>query len=719
MNRRSKLLLYLVVASTVAQAQQLDWPGYGGRADQSKFVDYSQITAANVGKLQVAWTYHVTDKNAYQFNPIIVNKVMYVLAQDNSLVALDAVTGKELWAKSGFAGLSRRGIAYWQSKDGKQRRLIITQNDKLRAVNADTGEAISNFGDQGSVDLRQNLGRDPESIKRVQSASPGVIWDDLIVLGSSPGEGYFSPPGHVRAYNVVTGALAWVFHTIPQPGEYGYDTWPKDAYKYAGGVNAWGDITVDAQRGIAYFPLGSPTYDYYGADRLGANLFGDSLLALDIRTGKRLWHFQAVHHDLWDYDLTAAPQLLTVTRNGKEVAAVAQATKQGFLFVFDRVTGEPLWKIEEKPVPASVMPGEKAWPTQPFSTQLPLTARQLMSVDELTTVFLNEGERAAWIARITAAKTGLFQPISTTETIAVPGGVGGTNWGNTAADPGKGILYVMNQDFPSFYRLEAIEPVAAPSKSASTVSFTATQVRAGENAYKLYCQVCHGGDRSGGNNGPSLLGLVNHISADELHRIITAGQGRMPPLAHIDDTTITNLLAFVSGGAAQPFPVGADYPAGVDAPRLQYRTEYGLSHPFIMRPPWSTMMAIDLNSGKMLWKVPLGQDKEASKAGAEGTGVPRGTQRNGMIVTASGLVFATAKDGKVYAFDASNGKVLWSGSLPMGTEGLPSMYVIDGKQYLVVNATTPLTWGTASRESGIGSAEPLGVGGYVVFALPQ
>ncbi|HTR00164.1 MAG TPA: PQQ-binding-like beta-propeller repeat protein, partial [Candidatus Acidoferrum sp.] len=718
--RSSRWLFGAVLAATAlqAEAQQLDWPGFGGRSDQSKYVDYAQITPANVSKLQVAWTYKVTDNNAYQFSPVIVGETMYVLAKDNSLVALDATTGKEKWSKPGFSGISRRGITYWHTTRGEDSRLLITRNDRLIELDADSGEQIMSFGTNGEVDLRQDLGRDPESVKRVQSSSPGVIYGNLILLGSSPGEGYFSPPGHLRAYNVVTGKLAWIFHTVPQPGEYGYDTWPKDAYKYVGGANAWGDITVDTERGIAYFPLGSPTYDYYGADRLGANLFGDSLVALDAKTGKRLWHFQAVHHDLWDYDLTAAPQLLTVHRNGKEIPAVAQATKQGFLFVFDRVTGEPLYDIEEKPVPKSDMPGEQAWPTQPFSTQLPITARQGMRVEDLATIFLSKEEHAAWATRIAADRTGLFNPINTVETIGLPGGVGGTNWGNTAADPKRGILYVMNQDFPSFYRLESVE-VETRKAAAGATSFMPTQVRAGESAYKLYCQACHGGDRAGGNNGPSLLGLVGNISLGELQRIVTAGQGRMPPLQHIDDTALTNLLAFVSGGSAQPFAVGAAYPPGVDAPKLQFRTDYGLGFPAIMQPPWSTLQAIDLNSGKLLWKIPLGQDKEATRAGFTGTGVPRGTQRNGMIVTSTGIVFATAKDGHVYAFDAANGKTLWSAQLPMGTEGLPAMYVIDGRQYLVVNATTPLTWGRLSRESGFGSSEPMGVGGYVVFALPK
>ena len=626
-----------VAACAPPPDERRDWGDYGGGLDQSRFVDFSEITKENVAALEIAWTYAPGDDRIYQFSPVIVDGVMYVLGAGDALVALDARDGREIWRREGFAGITRRGVNYWESEDRSDRRLLVTRGNRIEAVDALTGAAIASFGRDGVIELREGLGRDPATLRRVQSSSPGRVFENLLLVGSSPGEGLFSAPGHLRAYDVITGELAWTFHTIPQPGEFGYDTWPELAYLYVGGVNAWGDISVDAERGIAYFPLGSPTYDFYGADRHGANLFGNTLLALDARTGERLWHFQAVHHDLWDYDLTAAPQLVTVRHDGREIDAVAQATKQGFLFVFDRVTGEPLWPIEERPVPPSTVPGEAAWPTQPFPTVLPSTARQAITPEDITTVFLTPAERLAAQDRVRAAATGLFTPIGLTETIAVPGAVGGTNWGNTASNPAAGMLYVLNQDFPSFYKLEKVAPAEMPAAEGSA----------------------------------------------------TAASGR------------------------------PGYPPGVTAPESQYQTPYGLSQPHILEPPWSQIMAIDLNAGRMLWKVPLGQDREATALGAEGTGVPRGAQRNGMIVTATGLVFSTAKDGHVYAFDADNGAVLWRGELPMGTEGLPAMYVVDGRQYLVVNATTPLTWGPRSREGGINSEAPSGVGGYVVFALPE
>ena len=344
------------------------WTQYGGNPDQSKYFNATEITKENVNGMEVAWTYPVGDNGFYSFSPIIVDTTIYVLAKNYSLVAVNALTGKEIWIHANLFGLSRRGLNYWESKNKKDKRLVFTLNNTLQEIDAITGKSIKSFGDSGYVDMRVGLDRDPTSIRRMQAMMPGVIYDDLIIIGSAPGEGYFSPPGYIRAYNIVTGKLEWTFHTIPQPGEFGYDTWPKDAYKYVGGVNVWSEMSVDQERGIVFLPLGSPTYDYYGADRLGSNLYGNSLVALDARTGKRIWHYQTVHHDIWDYDLSSAPQLLTVNRDGKKIDAVAVATKHGFVFVFNRETGEPVFPIEEKPFPASEMPGEKSWPTQPISS---------------------------------------------------------------------------------------------------------------------------------------------------------------------------------------------------------------------------------------------------------------------------------------------------------------------------------------------------------------
>jgi len=746
--RSTLCALFALAFSALGSAA--DWRDYGGTPDQSKYVVLNDITKDNVDQLEIAWIYPTSDERAYQFNPIIVDDVMYVLAKESSLVAIDLKTRKELWIHANLRGITNRGINYWESPDRKDRRLLFTLEDTLQAIDARTGKSILSFGKQGVVDLREGLGRDPKTIRRVRSNTPGRIFEDLLLLGSSPGEGYFSAPGHIRAYNVVTGALVWTFHTIPQPGEFGYDTWPKDAWKYVGGVNVWGEITLDEKRGIAYFPVGSPTYDYYGADRHGMNLFSDCLLALDARTGKRLWHFQMVHHDLWDYDPTAAPQLLTVRKDGKTIDAVAQATKQGFVFVFDRVTGEPVWPIEERPVPKSEVPGEAAWPTQPFSLLEP-TARQSVEPDDLTPFFISDAERAEWKARIEKARAGLFTPPSLSELAVLPGAVGGTNWGNTAADPARGILYLLNQDFPSFYKLIPLEDGDSGFGRLFGPPDPATLKR-GAASYKQHCAVCHGEDRSGTPAAPSLVEVGTRIGFPQLRRTVLYGMGRMPPIGHIADEEISAILKFLGGGA-RPIRPGADptekvelpdgpvvasggaprvapapsatpnetpsYPEGVAAPAQRYFTDYGLGYPYLLAPPWSTIIAYDLNRGVIKWKKPLGQDRDAAREGGVGTGVPRGAQRQGMIVTSTGIVFSTARDGRFYAFDADTGDVLWSAELPMSTEGLPAIYELDGRHHIVVNATTPLTFGLNSREGGIGSAAPLGKGGYVVFALPK
>ncbi|WP_439583598.1 outer membrane protein assembly factor BamB family protein [Dyadobacter bucti] len=732
------------------------WRDFGGGPDQSKYFVQDEITKSNVNQLKVAWTYSTADENVYQFNPLIVDNIMYVLAKGNSLVALDAASGKEIWIHANLQGIAPRGINYWESKDRKDRRLIFQMNNYLQAIDALTGKSILNFGDNGLVDLRQGLGRDPLTVTRAQSGTPGKIFENLLLLGSSTGENYMSSPGDVRAYDVVTGKLAWTFHTIPHPGEYGYDTWPKDAYKYIGGVNTWGEISVDAERGIAYYPLGSPTYDYYGGDRIGSNLYGNSILALDARTGKRIWHYQLVHHDLWDYDLSAAPQLVTVNHDGKKIDAVAVAGKNGFMFVFDRVNGKPLWPIEERPVPASTVPGEQAWPTQPFPTVIPPFGRQDMTSKDLNQYFLKPGEHAEWAKRIDSMGTGLYTPVSMTrETLSIPGAVGGASWGSTAANPEKGIVYVRSIDWPSVYgKVEKRDP---PKDDESAENAMAGN---GQSIYATNCQACHGADRKGAV-GPQLLDIASKLNFEKFQQLVFSGKGEMPAFPHLDEGTMRRLYRFMSetgdaraGGRPAPAknqtpegPVvasggvpkgqelreltaamrnasrqgpnsyGVPYPddAKVSATRYFIPPGWGLGYPFLISPPWSSIIAYDMNKGTIKWKIPIGQDLQATEEGGKNTGVLR-SQRNGMIVTSTGLVFCTAKDGKIYAFDADNGKELWAGQLPTGTQGLPSMYELNGKHYLVVSATVPLVWGRGDEKTK--PEKPAPQGRYVVFALP-
>jgi len=469
------LLAALAIASPFGQSapasrRYTTWRDYGGASDSMQYSALTQINKTNVANLEQAWFFPVPDKGGnLGFNPIVVDGVMYLMGPDGSIVAVEAATGKPIWSHrvegAGTGGRATRGINYWESSDRSDRRLIFGAGGSLREIDARSGAPMTSFGDNGRVDMRVG----PVRPLGGPSATPGRVFENLFLTGSQTGEGYGSTPGDLRAYDIVTGKLAWTFHTIPYPGEFGYDTWPESAWKWAGGVNTWGEISIDETRGIAYFPLGSPTHDMFGGDRKGANLFGNCLLALDARTGKRLWHFQTVHHDLWDYDLTTAPKLLTVRHNGATVDVVAQATKFGLLYVFNRVTGEPLWPIEERPVPKSDVPGEESYPTQPFPTKPPPFARLKFDINDLNPYLDDqEKERLRGILR-NARNEGLFTPQSLTrDQISIPGELGGSNWGGAAADPTTGMLYVRTADQPGIHKLREANlnetpPGGAPS----------------------------------------------------------------------------------------------------------------------------------------------------------------------------------------------------------------------------------------------------------------
>jgi quinoprotein glucose dehydrogenase len=713
-----------------------NWSHYGGKPDQSKYVEATQITKENVHQLKVAWVYPTMDSAFNFFSPIVVDTIMYVMAKNASLVAVHAGTGKEIWIHANLQGLTRRGINYWESKDRKDRRLLFTLNNTLQAIDALTGKSILSFGTNGYVDMRVGLDREPTSIRRMQSMMPGVVFEDLIIMGSAPGENYFSAPGDVRAYSILTGKMAWTFHTVPRPGEFGYETWPKDAYKYVGGTNVWSEISVDTKRGIAYLPIGSPTYDFYGADRLGRNLFGNCLVALNARTGKRIWHFQTVHHDLWDYDLSSAPQLITVNRGGKQIDAVAVATKHGFMFVFDRVNGKPIFPIEEKPFPASSMPGEKSWPTQPIPTVVPAFTRHEVTKDMINP-YLSEEEKQKWFKRIDAAKSGLFVPPSDKyETIMLPGALGGVNFGNTASNPGKGMVYILTQEYPSVYKLERIK---SPLELMS-----AGDIQKAETIYSTSCKACHGDNMTGRGIAPSVVNSGQRILFDDFKTLITVGRGQMPGNPHIDEQSITAIYRYLGGNPNQRFfgprrnqsnkmpdgPVVAsggatvkpdtktvapmtDYPVGVPRPKNRYTTDYGTAWPDMLGPTWAWVMAYDLNTGTIKWKQPLGEDAVASGKGDKMAGAVNGSQRKGMIITSAGLLFCTGKGGKLYAYDADNGTLLWETTLSHESNAQPVMYELNGKQYLVVNATNNFTKDSFDHSKKPGALPR----GYVVYVL--
>ena len=515
------LALFYLPKSISARSQKeafSSWSDYGGSPDSMGYSSIKQIDKSNVNQLKLAWFVPAPGPaGRFWFNPLVIDGVMYVVGKDDGIYALDAATGKQIWAHPVQGGQpTNRGFNHWISKDGKDQRLIFSVDGYLQELDMKTGELISSFGDNGRVNLREGLGRDLTTVTEVQSGTPGRVFENLLILGSAPGEAYGSPPGDIRAYDVHTGKMAWIFHTVPRPGEFGYDTFPPDAWKHAGGNNAWGEISLDEKRGIAYFPLGSPTYDLYGADRTGSDLYGNCLLALDARTGKRLWYFQVVHHDLWDYDPTAAPKLLTVQHDGKKVDVVALATKFGFLYVFDRVSGKPLWPIEERPVPKSDMPNEHSWPTQPVPTAPPPFARQKFTVDDINPYLDPEEKARIRDILLKASNDGIYTPPAyQRQTIEVPGENGGANQGSTAADPSTGVMYVKTYDAPTIHRMTEAPPVRRMSSTQGTLE---------QRGYALYtknCVACHGPNRE-------RITYPATISFDKFTATLRAGNGVMP-----------------------------------------------------------------------------------------------------------------------------------------------------------------------------------------------
>jgi quinoprotein glucose dehydrogenase len=721
----------------IARAQKInsDWRDYLGGSDSSHFSPLKQITPANVSQLEIAWSYPAGD-GTYTFSPLVVDDIAYVAANKGALVALDASTGKELWvhpfpSTGGRAGIGgQRGMNYWESKDRSDRRIFVTTGGYLYAIDALTGKTVDSFADNGRLDLKTGIDRAPRALA---SRTPGRIFENLIILGSATGEGYLAPPGDIRAFDVRSGKLAWVFHTIPRPGERGYDTWPKDAYKYLGGVDVWGEFTIDEKRGIVYLPTASTKYELYGADRPGNNLFADSMLALDARTGKYLWHYQTVHHDIWDYDPNQAPQLATVRHKGKTVDIVALPSKSGFLFVFDRVTGKPLWPIEERAVPQSTLPGEKTSPTQPFPTVVPPFARQSMTVKDLYDGFMTPDEKTWWTERLSKARSGLFAPPGLDETIQIPSVTGGAAFFGSGADAAKGMVFVETRNLPSILRMVPDgQSIAAnnggliPSRTheKTPVGPPPMSARIGRTVYEQTCQVCHGPDLKG-DRGPAIDTAVQRLGADGVRTVVTKGRGAMPPFPTIPAQGVTDLIAFLRQpdlappGSAVPGNTLAehlepDYPADLNPRPARYKTGYG-QEGYIVTPPWSTITAYDLNTGKIMWQTPYGDTPQAGPSDKlRGNVFPK----SGFVVLASGLVIFVDNQGKFYALDEKTGKVLLSRDVPNGAVAVPAVYQVHGREYILFALTAGPAFPQGARMAPEGVNRPAGPKSYVAFALP-
>ncbi|HEX9001318.1 MAG TPA: PQQ-binding-like beta-propeller repeat protein [Blastocatellia bacterium] len=673
-------------AAQRAASLKTDSFAYGGGPEGLRYSRLRQINRSNVRQLQVAWKFDAEDgAGDSQNQPVVMNGVLYGVTARHKVIALDAATGKLLWKfDPGLPARGpNRGVTHWT--DGRQQRIFAGAQHYIYALDAITGQAIPSFGKQGRIDLREGLGRDPQKIS-IAMTTPGVIYKDLLIVGGRQSESLPSPPGDVRAYDVRTGKLRWSFHTIPRPGEFGYDTWPKDAWKYTGSANNWAGMAVDEKRGLVYVPTGSAASDFYGADRTGDNLFSDTLLALDAATGKRIWHFQAVKHDIWDRDFPSPPTLVTVTHKGKRIDAVAQTTKSGHVYLFDRANGKPLFPIEYQKYPASTLPGEITAETQPLPTKPAPFSRQELTENLLTN---RTPEMNKWALEEFRKFNvgGQFLPFRVgEETIIFPGFDGGAEWGGSAFDPETGLLYVNANEMA--WRASLAENQAQNS---------------GRELYLRNCAVCHGDDLKG---TPPLDKVSAKHNVAAVTNIIRQGAGRMPAFPNLQQPEVAAIVQYLLSGENKEM-------AGEDAGTKQAKYRFTGYHRFFdpegypaIAPPWGTLNAINLNTGEYAWKIPFGEYPELAAKGVKDTG---SENYGGPVVTAGGLVFiaATNFDRKFRAYDKFTGKLLWETTLPFAGNATPATYQVGGRQFVVVHAT-----GGKARKD-----EPRG-GIFVAFALP-
>ncbi|WP_409050428.1 PQQ-binding-like beta-propeller repeat protein [Runella sp. SP2] len=672
----------------------LDWPEYNGNAARSHYSEASQISAENVSQLKVAWTYAsggadtVFHRTQMQCNPIVIDGILYGVSANTQAFALDATTGKELWKTnvSETEGTTSRGVSYWS--EGTEKTIFFGAGKWLYAVDAVSGKLRSSFGEKGRINLKTGIER-PTADDYVVSNTPNAIFEDKIIVGTRVSESESALLGDIRAYDVRTGKRIWTFRTIPEAGEMGAASWPAKARQNIGGANAWAGMALDRQRGILYAPTGSAAFDFYGGNRKGDNLFANCLLALDVRTGKRLWHYQLVRHDIWDRDVPAPPNLVTVVQNGKKIDAVAQITKQGYIFVFDRVSGKPLFPIENRAFTFDAVAGEFPSKTQPIPLKPTYFARQSFTEKDLNSFV---ADRDSLVALIRKARTGsAYIPIGKDMTIFFPGTDGGGQWGGAATDP-QGVMYVPSKEIPVYTSLV--------SRKQESNAKTTT----GKQLYRQYCSACHGEDRRGNHDGsyPSLLTVSKRLSEDAVKNLITKGRAMMPSFVHLSAAENKAIVDFLFQ-KQQDIQVASSQKGVIPYQHTGYNRWYDRNGYPISAPPWGTLTATDLNTGERLWQVPLGEYPELTAKGI----APTGTDNyGGPLVTGSGLLFiAATRDERLRAFDKKTGKILWQTQLPAAGYASPSTYVVNGKQYVVIAC-------------GGGKLKTKSGDKYVAFALP-